>query len=116
MRKGSRMTPQAFSPLHSGQATAILLLSYISQISSTFSPLHSGQATAIDNSLSVASNGINLSVPSIRGKPLQFPCGDEGDGAGTTFSPLHSGQATAIYEVMEHFIPLVGHLPFAKGM
>src|SRR6266496_2946047 len=138
-------TSSSFSPLHSGQATAIIQDSPGKQLIvafqsppfgashcnlicfcctaicvSPFSPLHSGQATAITSlivsalpvfPLSVPSiRGkplqysfvpllswvIVLSVPSIRGKPLQLGTLSDEESVIRTFSPLHSGQATAM--------------------
>src|SRR6266487_5969100 len=92
-------TSSSFSPLHSGQATAIIQDSPGKQLIvafqsppfgashcnlicfcctaicvSPFSPLHSGQATAITSLIVSALNSFPLSVPSIRGKQLQsFP-------------------------------------------
>jgi hypothetical protein len=41
----------AFSPLHSGQATAIAMAAGALPCRQPFSPLHSGQATAIENAV-----------------------------------------------------------------
>src|SRR6266496_1417435 len=64
--------------------------------SSSFSPLHSGQATAITSLIVSALNAFALSVPSIRGKPLQYNSLNTKVWRIAPFSPLHSGQATAI--------------------
>src|SRR6266496_2522422 len=65
------MPLQPFSPLHSGQATAIKMPVTAAQLVATFSPLHSGQATAIGCIGGARPDTQGLSVPSIRGKPLQ---------------------------------------------
>ncbi len=114
-------TSSSFSPLHSGQATAIIQDSPGKQLIvafqsppfgashcnlicfcctaicvSPFSPLHSGQATAITSLIVSALNAFALSVPSIRGKPLQYNSLNTKVWRIGPFSPLHSGQATAI--------------------
>src|SRR6266536_126690 len=61
-----------------------------------FSPLHSRQATAISACKCCPSPGASLSVPSIRGKPLQSNQWHSVLQESLPFSPLHSGQATAI--------------------
>src|SRR6266496_2088278 len=85
--------------------------------SSSFSPLHSGQATAITSLIVSALNAFALSVPSIRGKPLQYNSLNTKVWRIGPFSPLHSGQATAIpsFVRLPNQYPLFQSPPFGAS-
>ena len=67
-----RSVRATFSPLPSGQASAIAsVFRLASSLSETFSPLPSGQASAIRTRQTGPAGACHLSVPCHRGKPLQ---------------------------------------------
>src|SRR6266496_798921 len=87
---------RSFSPLHSGQATAILHSLCTKRLNLFFQSPPFG-ASHCNNIHRPALPGVpQLSVPSIRGKPLQFLPWPSWPSPNLTFSPLHSGQATAM--------------------
>jgi len=66
-----------------------------------FSPLNSGQATAMLSTSPWCAASAALSVPSIRGKPLQCQSIHASISTERPFSPLNSGQATAITQARD---------------
>src|SRR6266536_276191 len=75
MRKGSTQIPSTFSPLHSGQATAIRQFIFCDLSRYTFQSPPFGASHCNYFPCSQPSRRLHLSVPSIRGKPLQ--CQDQ---------------------------------------
>src|SRR6266496_1228680 len=86
----------SFSPLHSGQATAIAYDIHSNSVLSYFQspPFGASHCNGVVRLLEAIRNA--LSVPSIRGKPLQSDCLVSTSFSERSFSPLHSGQATAM--------------------
>src|SRR6266487_2414611 len=85
-----------FSPLHSGQATAIMLLWMRGHTRLLFQSPPFGASHCNNGWIDRPRFWYRLSVPSIRGKPLQCQLFEAECTGNTAFSPLHSGQATAM--------------------
>src|SRR6266487_3042591 len=86
----------AFSPLHSGQVTAMATRATLALAQKIFQSPPFGASHCNNGWIDRPRFWYRLSVPSIRGKPLQCQLFEAECTGNTAFSPLHSGQATAM--------------------